>query len=44
LDRRRLRRWRRRNGKFANCAQHLAAITEDDAEIFQVLISWVAKD
>ena len=35
---------RRGRAKFADRAQQLPAITEDDAEVFQVLIGQVGKD
>jgi hypothetical protein len=39
-----LRRCRNGTDKLCNRTQHLPTITEDDTEIFQVLIGQVAKD
>ena len=38
------RRRKRDRGEFADRTQHLAAITEDDAKVFQILIRQVAKN
>jgi hypothetical protein len=40
----RFRRWRRRNGKFANRAQYFAPITKNDAHFLQVLIGQIGKN
>jgi hypothetical protein len=46
LRRGRRRPWRCRSGtgKLRNRTQHLPTITEDDTEVFQVLIRQIAKD